>query len=141
MNLQPGTGYPPDVRLHNSKEFNIVFEQATHRESGPEFLMLGRINNLNYNRLGMIVTKRILPAAVRRNAIKRLIRESFRHMAINSNPLDIVVLARSGVSRMNRQELRYTLDKMFLKLATSKIISNPARTRGKTQVQSPGQCL
>ena len=42
-------------------------------------------------RLGLVVTKKGTPKAVRRNRIKRLIREQYRHNALSLPPVDMVI--------------------------------------------------
>ena len=88
--------FPASKRLHNSKEFDAVFKRNQYRISKPEFLLLARRNEVNQNRLGMVVPKRITPTAVERNRFKRLIREAFRKTSGAS--LDFVVLTRPKVN-------------------------------------------
>ncbi len=45
-------------------------------------------------RLGLAIAKRCAPHAVARNRIKRVIRESFRHVRDDLKPMDLVVLCR-----------------------------------------------
>lgn len=45
-------------------------------------------------RLGIILSKRILPGAVDRNRVKRTIREAFRQHGIKRCKLDLVVMVR-----------------------------------------------
>jgi ribonuclease P protein component len=50
-------------------------------------------------RLGIITSKKILPCAVDRNRVKRIIRESFRKHNIKACKLDIVVMVRLDYSQ------------------------------------------
>jgi len=45
-------------------------------------------------KLGIIASKKILPSAVRRNRVKRLIREAFRQHGVKFCKVDVVVLVR-----------------------------------------------
>lgn len=56
--------------------------------------MLARPNERDGARLGVIVAKRIVRRAVHRNAIRRLIRESFRINQCRLKGLDVIVLVR-----------------------------------------------
>lgn len=67
-------------------------------------------------RLGMAVSKRHARRAVRRNSIKRQIRESFRLCANRLGPLDIVVLTRPSVAEEDPRNLRKEIDQLFLRL-------------------------
>lgn len=57
-------------------------------------------NDLQRPRLGIIVTKR-LGKAVKRNRVKRLIREFFRRHKGLLPPKDIVIIARPGAAELN----------------------------------------
>ena len=51
-------------------------------------------NGKNNARLGIIASKKILPGAVQRNRVKRLIREAFRQHSIKFQLIDLVVMVR-----------------------------------------------
>ena len=85
-------GFPASRRLHSSEEFDAVYKDNEYRISKPEFLILACRNNVNHNRLGMVVQKRITGGAFDRNRFKRLIREVFRKTPLAS--LDFLVLTR-----------------------------------------------
>jgi ribonuclease P protein component len=53
-------------------------------------------NQLKHPRLGLAIAARIVPTAVGRNRIKRLIRESFRAHQAELPAADIVLNARAG---------------------------------------------
>ena len=52
-------------------------------------------NEKPHARLGVVASKKVLPSAVRRNNIKRAVREIFRHHSIKASKLDLVVMVRS----------------------------------------------
>ena len=108
-------GFPASKRLHSSKEFDAVFKRNQYRISTPEFLLLARGNDVNQNRLGMVVPKRITPQAVGRNRFKRLIREVFRKTNVAS--LDFVVLTRPKANVHSNQALNKILSKSFSSVA------------------------
>jgi len=70
-----------------------------------------KANNLEYSRLGVIASKRV-GNAVKRNKVKRIIRELFRkyrsHILV---PSDVVVLARSSIIKLSFSEL----EQLFIK--------------------------
>lgn len=70
-------------------------------------------NDLHRPRLGMITTKR-LGKAVRRNRVKRLLREFFRlHKGILP-PKDIVIIAKKGATNLSYAEVAAELAGVFL---------------------------
>ena len=79
--------------------------------------MLALHNQLGRPRLGMAISRKSVRRAVKRNLIKRQLRESFRqHQAIIGH-FDIVVMARPGVDSLSRQELREQIDECWQKIA------------------------
>ena len=61
------------------------------------FAVLARPNTQGLARLGLSIPARVVGNAVRRNLVKRLIRESFRMHQHDLPPADIVVNARNAV--------------------------------------------
>ena len=53
------------------------------------------------SRLGMVVAKRYIAAATKRNRLKRLIREAFRQMKAQFGANDLVVLVNKADVRHN----------------------------------------
>lgn len=67
--------------------------------------VLAAPNGLEYARLGLIIPKKIVPTAVGRNRIKRLLREGFRIHQEEISGLDVVARLRSGLDESRLQEL------------------------------------
>uniref|UniRef100_A0A7C4JQJ8 Ribonuclease P protein component n=1 Tax=Thermodesulfobacterium geofontis TaxID=1295609 RepID=A0A7C4JQJ8_9BACT len=64
-------------RLKKDKEFQVVFREGKKVWIDSILLIIYKPNDLNYRRLGIIVSKKI-KKATQRNRVKRLIREFFR---------------------------------------------------------------
>lgn len=107
-------GFPTRARLLQSSDFDVVFKQNKFRVSTPGFLILTRKNDFTYSRLGMIINKRTIPTSVKRNLIKRIVREAFRHAQLGG--LDTVVLARPPANNDTRKQLRENLTLLFYEL-------------------------
>ena len=90
---KPEFTFTREQRLLKGTQFNHVFA-APRRSSDRFFTVLVRENNGVSARLGLAVAKKRIRLAVRRNLVKRLIRESFRSHAKKLGAVDIVVLSR-----------------------------------------------
>ena len=57
-------------------------------------------------RLGVVTSRRTLPAAVARNRARRLLREAFRLSRLHLRPdVDVLLLARGRIERVKRQDV------------------------------------
>jgi ribonuclease P protein component len=103
-------------RLLTPRDFNNVFAKPI-KQSDRNLTLLARQNKTNDVRLGLIVPKKQIKSAVKRNRAKRLIRESFRcHQTLLSG-LDVVVLVRGGLARMSNEAIFSVLDKHWKALS------------------------
>ncbi len=85
--------FPRSHRLRAKADFTAVFE-ANVRHSRNSLTTLACPNTLAHPRIGLILSRRV-GNAVRRNRIKRLLRESFRLMQHDlPNGYDFVVIVR-----------------------------------------------
>lgn len=80
-------------------------------------MVLARNNGLSHPRLGLAISKKSLPLAVQRNRIKRLSRETFRHLQQQLGGIDIVVLSRHGLATQDNTRVRQALEKHLITLA------------------------
>jgi ribonuclease P protein component len=93
-----------EKKLRKTDEFSSVFRfRCSFR--GACLMVLAAPNRLDHPRLGLIVPKKIVPTAVGRNRIKRLLRESFR---LHQDPivgLDVIArLQAAGDETRLRQD-------------------------------------
>lgn len=88
--------FPKSARLRTSLEFQRVYRQS-QRWGNSVLLVFGRRNDLMITRLGLSVSRKF-GGAVRRNRIKRLVREAFR-LIRQQFPAgwDLIVIPRPGV--------------------------------------------
>jgi ribonuclease P protein component len=99
-------------RLLGPSQFSPVFSQARYRVSSSNLLVLVRPSQQSA-RLGLVVAKKNVRLAVKRNQIKRLIREAFRVRQAEFGTIDMVVLARSGLGSLNKQEISQQIHQLF----------------------------
>ena len=84
---------PRTHRLGGRVAFREVFDAGCRASRGPLTVYVRR-NELPHPRLGLSVSRRV-GTAVRRNRIKRLVREAFRHLQHDlPAPYDFVVVIR-----------------------------------------------
>ena len=96
--------FPRTCRLTARRQFQTVYRDGC-RVSSKSFTLFGLSNSLGYCRLGITATRK-LGGAVRRNRIKRLMREVFRlNRTEVVGSVDIVVNARHGLHDTSLKEL------------------------------------
>ena len=85
--------FPKEKRLQTAGEFDAVFAAKVKVYAGP-LMVHGRLNGAEQSRLGLSIARRV-GNAVKRNKLKRLLRESFRLLQEHlPQGFDIVVSAR-----------------------------------------------
>ena len=103
-------------RLLSPADFQPLFDQAELRVGDAVLLLLVRQNQLDHARLGLVVGKRRVRRAVHRNTVRRVCRESFRLRQASLAGLDIVVLVRAPLERVDKAILRAGLERLWDKL-------------------------
>lgn len=109
--------FKKSLRLLTAADYSNVFNHAPFRASTTQFLILSRPNDLGYPRLGLIVAKKHVKKACKRNHIKRYTRESFRLKQHNIPAIDAIVLARKGADLLSDKELTKMLNNLWLRIA------------------------
>lgn len=69
--------FPQRLRLKTTPQFRVVYDAKVCERSGP-LVVYARPNGLGHLRAGLSVGRRV-GGAVRRNRVKRLLREAIRH--------------------------------------------------------------
>ena len=83
--------------LRNNREFQMVYNEGNSK-ANRYLVLYYRKNDLEYNRLGISVSKKVGNSVIRHH-LTRLIRESYRlNKEMFNSGLDIVVIAR-GTAR------------------------------------------
>ena len=76
-------------------------------------------NEMGYARLGMAVSARAIRSAVRRNRIRRLVRETFRMHQHELPAIDLFVMVRATADRGGNAELVASLERIWREISTS----------------------
>jgi len=105
-----------DKRLLNARDFGRVFDNPDVRVSHQHLLLLAKNNTHTRHRLGLVIAKKHVRLAVQRNRIKRIAREFFRSLPVSGPSVDVVLLARQGVSQLDNTELSSILLRLWQKL-------------------------
>src|SRR3954470_19049387 len=85
--------FPKKLHLRSKRDYDAVFDARTRESRGP-LSVNARPNELSHCRFGMSVSRKV-GTAVRRNRIRRLLRESFRLMQHDlPRGYDFVVVVR-----------------------------------------------
>lgn len=105
--------FRPHERLRTSGDYLRV-KKAGKRVKTRHFVVNFVANDLSHHRLGMVVQKRYYDS-VRRNRIKRCLREWFRiHKGEIPPPgKDIVIIARAGAQHLSSDDVVLQLRQIF----------------------------
>ncbi len=105
-------GFPRDSRLVRRAEYDAVYREG-RRRSSREFAVFLRPNGMELSRFGWSI-KKALGSAVKRNRMRRRIREIIRLRRQEIAPgWDIVIHPRSTVATANFSSLSEELLKML----------------------------
>jgi ribonuclease P protein component len=108
-------GFPANQRLLRSAMFRAVLGDRCRSGDGL-FTVYARENGLTHARIGITVSRKVSLRAVRRNRIKRLVRESFRHRGAIIVGLDVVAIARPHASAATNNDIIQSLEKHWTRV-------------------------
>lgn len=101
-----------ELRLLDAAQYKYVFAKA-RRFGNQNFTLLVRVNEESHARMGLAIAKKAVKRAVDRNRIKRIIRESFRHMQYDLPNIDVVIMCRPSAVPLKKEEIRQQFDKQW----------------------------
>jgi ribonuclease P protein component len=104
--------FRPCHRLHSAADFERVYRSGT-RAGDSLFAVNALANQLGFARLGMSVSTRSVGNAVRRNRVRRIIREVFRARRAELPAVDLVVTSRPGARAAPRPTLVTSLERLI----------------------------
>lgn len=109
--------FPRSHRLCSRAEFSAVFDAKVRESRGP-VMVYCRPNALDHPRLGLSTSRKV-GTAVRRNRIRRLLREAFRHLQHDLPAgYDIVIVVRAH-DPLQLAEYQRLLSVIMMKLHAS----------------------
>ena len=104
--------FPHSAKLSQPDHYRRVFDSPKYKVSSGAFLILATPGATASSRLGVVVAKKNIRRAARRNRIKRLVREQFRQHPFDA-AMDLVVLARSGADQLDNPSVWQELDRLW----------------------------
>ena len=100
--------------IKKTREFRLIYNRG--RSAANKYLVLFVLKNrLDYNRLGISISKKIGKAVVR-NKIRRRLKENFRQLEIEKQGYDFVFIARIPSSSAGYQELSCSMSHLIQKM-------------------------
>lgn len=98
-------------RLHTNKEFENLFKQKKSFYTANLIIKAAK-NDLDFSRVGIIVSTKVSKRAVDRNKVKRRIREIMRLLYNTVKPgFDILVIAKKPILEKNYQQIEEEVKK------------------------------
>ncbi|MCP5267609.1 MAG: ribonuclease P protein component [Zoogloeaceae bacterium] len=128
MSSATGFGFARRYRLTKTDEYSSVFgfrraikstHFLLHYRPRAEDVVASESEQVIRARLGVVVPKKLLKAAVRRNLVKRLAREQFRQLP-QLPAMDLVLRLAVRPRELERKALAKEIFELFLKLNAPK---------------------
>ncbi len=105
----------PRAVLSGKQQFDRVF--STGQRAGSRYFRMIYAAGLGVGaRLGMAVSRRVDKRAVRRNRLRRQIRESFRRRSEDLPVLDLVITAKPEAAQATREQVWHDLELLWSRL-------------------------
>lgn len=102
--------YPRTWRIVKPEQYKSVFKQAKRLRTEPITLLFVS-NSLAHPRLGMAISNKHSGCVVKRNQVKRVVREFFRNDMRELGGVDLVYVSNKTLQTTNNQQLRNALIK------------------------------
>lgn len=101
--------------MHKAAEFQSVI-RFKRSLSGQFLQFYVKPSNLNYARLGLIVAKKVERHAVKRNRLKRVLREVFRLHQQELDKMDCVFRLQRSSTQMDAVRIRQEAEMLILRM-------------------------
>ena len=98
--------------IRRGSDFERVYRAGSRAGDGL-FAVNALANVFGHARLGLSVSARTVGNAVRRNRVRRIVREVFRHLSCELPALDLVVTSRAGARVADRGTLIDSLERLL----------------------------
>jgi len=102
-------------RISKQKEFENIFKNGKIIKSGF-FKIVYLKNSYNYNRVAIIVSKKVNKSAVIRNKIKRIVRKELNPLLLKEYSIDIIFIVFPNFLD-NKNKLTDEIKRLFVKIS------------------------
>jgi len=109
MSLLLNYTFPKELKIRKTSQYEEIFGSSKRLRS-RHFDILYVQNSLGYSRTGLVVGKKNVRSAVKRNKIKRLIREVFRNNKSLFDSLDVIFLAKKGSDTLDYSNVKREIE-------------------------------
>jgi ribonuclease P protein component len=106
---------PKQAKLIKTDDFSSVFN-LRKRIATPYLVMRFKPNALNRPRLGLIVAKKTAKLAVKRNYMRRVLRELFRLNQHDLPAVDLVIQAQKSFETADFHRINQEFEQLMFKL-------------------------
>ena len=113
-----GFAFPRTLRITTAREYRDSLDTKT-RINLKGLIGIAKRNHLPNPRLGLIIAKKEIPLAVKRNRIKRQLRESFRFNQSKISGFDVIIIIKKPCGLLNQKQIRELSDKLWARLNSS----------------------
>ncbi len=108
--------YGRELRLLTPAHFSSVFNSSPRKFACRLYTILVSKNQLGHPRIGFTISKKKAKLAVDRNRIKRVVRDNFRLNQADLPAVDMVFIARQGISDCDNKQIHKELEITWQKL-------------------------
>jgi ribonuclease P protein component len=115
---QPPRRFGANLRLRSKLQFDAIYSGG-RRIDDRFFGLRVKPNGLTHARVGLAVAIKTAGNAVKRNRLRRLVRESFRLAQHELPPVDIVVGAKFPSAKAPVTDLRASLATLWKRVAST----------------------
>jgi ribonuclease P protein component len=118
LHCRTGHCWPKTLRLTKRRDYLLVQRRA-RKHLTQDLVILWMGGRTSSTRLGITVSRKVAKQAVRRNRVKRWVRESFRQLDLERalRPLDVAVIARPRAVNANYQSINEQLTQFWDRVA------------------------
>lgn len=106
---------PQHLKIKTDSQFSTIFTKGKKIKSECCAIFFYP-NNLPYPRIGIIVAKKNINKAVRRNSCRRVVRESFRYHQQDFVGVDIIINIYRSANNLTKKQLRTCIEEQWQKL-------------------------